>query len=243
MGDSPGRRLALFRNSLGMNQRDFAASLGVSPGRVGMLESGGATLSRGFLQKISDRYRVSADWLLHGTGEMLQTSLPGHAGRHGRIEPPQDDRPGHGDFRFEGHEFSMIRRLDLSVSAGNGLIEVEGGEVESLAFSNAWLARQRINPDLAVLVRVRGDSMAPGIPDGGLVMVHLPERIVETSGVYAFTRGEESFVKRIAPVSRKPAAWLITSDNNAYPPETVSGPALNDIRVVGRVRCVLTTLP
>lgn len=226
-----------------MNQRDFAAAIGVSRGRIGMLESGAATLSRAFLEKVSDRYRVSADWLLHGTGEMLQAGLPGHAGRHGRIEPPDAGRPGHGDFRFEGHEFSMIRRLDLSVSAGNGLIEVEGGEADSLAFSNAWLARQRINADAAVLVRISGDSMAPGIPDGALALIHLPERFVEIAGIYAFTRGEECFVKRIAPVSRKPAAWMIASDNAAYPPETVSGPALNDIRVVGRVRCVLTTLP
>ena len=136
----------------------------------------------------------------------------------------------------------MIRRLDLSVSAGTGLAEVDGGEAEALAFSNAWLARQRINADLAVLVRVRGDSMAPGIPDGALVMVHLPEQRVETAGIYAFNRGEDSYVKRIAPVSRKPLAWLITSDNPAYPPETVTGPALNDIRVVGRVRCVMSTL-
>jgi hypothetical protein len=44
-------------------------------------------------------------------------------------------------------------------------------------------------------------------------------------------------------VSRKAAAWLITSDTAGCPAETVSGPALNDSRVRGRVRRVSTTIP
>jgi len=242
MSDSPGKRLASFRDTLGLSQRALAEALDISHGSVAFIESDERTPSKGFLLKISDRYRVSADWLLHGTGEMFQAQLPGFRGRHGQIEPPDWDRPDTADFRFGGQAFTMIRRLDLSVSAGNGLIEVDGGEAEALAFSNAWLSAQRINTDLAVLVRVRGDSMAPGIPDGALVMVHLPEMLVQAAGIYAFNRGEASYVKRIAPVSRNPVAWVISSDNPAYPPETVVGPALNDIRIVGRVRCVVTTL-
>ncbi len=207
-----------------------------------MIETDAAPPSRAFLQKISDRYRVSADWLLHGTGAMLMLEMPGFAGRSGRIEPPEAGKPLSGDFRFDGEDFAMIRRMDLSVSAGMGLVPVEGGEAEALAFSRTWLRRNRVSADLSVLVRVRGDSMAPGIPDGALVLVHCAELRVETPGVFAFNRGEASFIKRITPVSQKPAVWLISSDNPAYPPETVSGEDLNEIRPVGRVRCILTTL-
>lgn len=207
-----------------------------------MIETDAAPPSRAFLQKISDRYRVSADWLLHGSGEMLMPELPGFAGRARRIAPTAPGTPQRGDFRFGGEDFAMIERMDLSVSAGTGLVPVDGGETEALAFSRTWLSRNRVSADLSVLVRVRGDSMAPGIPDGALVLVHCAERFIETAGVYAFNRGDASFIKRITPVSRKPLAWLISSDNPAYPPETVSGEALGEIRPVGRVRCVLTTL-
>lgn len=175
---------------------------------------------------------------------MLQAEIPGFSGRHGQIEPADPAAPGHGDFRFDGEEFIMVRRMDLSVSAGTGLEPVEGGETEALAFSKRWLEKARINPDLAVLVRVRGDSMAPAIPDGCLVLVHLPEMYVDREGIYAFNRGGNSFVKRLIP-SWMPerdqlSALTILSDNPAYPPDVVFGQALNEIRVVGRVRCALT---
>jgi phage repressor protein C with HTH and peptisase S24 domain len=48
------------------------------------------------------------------------------------------------------------------------------------------------------------------------------------------------------PVARnkdgRPSALVILSDNPAYPPESLSGPEMNSIRIVGRVRCVIATL-
>lgn len=246
MSDSPGKRLASFRNSLGMNQREFATSLGLSSSAVAFIESDSRTPSKGFLIKISDRYRISADWLLHGIGEMQMAEIAGFAGRQGRIEPADTEKPAHGDFRFDGEEFAMIRRMDLSVSAGRGLVPTEGGEAEALAFSRSWLLRNSINADLSVLVRVSGDSMSPGIPHGALVLVHLPELRADREGVYAFNRGDASFIKRLIPsgvdASGRPTTLVILSDNPAYPPEVVSGSDMNDIRVIGRVRCVMTTL-
>ncbi len=136
--------------------------------------------------------------------------------------------------------------MDLSVSAGTGLVPVEGAAGESLAFSRRWLLKNRINSDLSVLVRVRGDSMAPGIADGALALVHLPEMSLAVEGVYAFTRGDSAFIKRLVPVARgkdgRPSALVILSDNPAYPPESLSGTDMNSIRIVGRVRCVIATL-
>ncbi len=168
--------------------------------------------------------------------------MPGFAGRTGRIEPSEFAKPLAGDFRFDGEDFAMITRMDLNVSAGSGLIPIDGGQSEALAFSRSWLMRNHISADLSVLVRVQGDSMAPGIPNGALALVHCAERQIEGPGVYAFNRGEASYIKRITPVSRKPLAWVISSDNPAYPSETVSGSTLNEIRPVGRVRCVMVAL-
>lgn len=231
---------------MGLSQRAFAAAVGVSGGFIGQLEADASAPSKGFLLKISERYRVSSDWLLHGIGEMQQAEIAGLSGRHGRIEPVDSARPSHGDFRFDGEDFAMIRRMDLSVSAGTGLVPTEGGQAEALAFSRSWLSRNGINSDLSVLVRVTGDSMAPAIPNGALVLVHLSEMQVEREGVYAFNRGEASFVKRLVPAGMdkagRPASIAILSDNPAFPPELISGQDLNDIRVVGRVRCVMNTL-
>ena len=247
MDNSPGKRLAAFRASLNVSQRDLGLSLWFSGGLIGQLEADLSPPSRRFLEAISERYHLNSDWLLNGRGEMLHSPQPGFSGRgRKRIEPPDSGKPSHGDFLWQGEDFAMVSRMDLSVSAGTGLVTVEGAAGESLAFSRRWLLMNRINSDLAVLVRVRGDSMAPGIADGALVLVHLPEMSLAVEGVYAFTRGDSAFIKRLVPVARnkdgRPSALVILSDNPAYPPESLSGSEMNSIRIVGRVRCVIATL-
>lgn len=243
MGDSPGKRLASFRGSLGLNQRNFAAALGASPGRIGSLESDAAQLSRAFLEKIASVYGVNSDWLLYGLGEMLRPPSAIGDTRHGAVERVDPARPDHGDIRFNGVEYAFARRMALSVSAGNGLEPLDDGEAEGMAFPVAWLRRQRINSDLAVLVSVKGDSMAPAIPDGALVLIHVAERSISAAGVYAFNLDGQSYVKRIVPQSTeadgRPGALALFSDNPAYPPLVLSGPELNRITIVGRVRAVL----
>lgn len=247
MDSSPGKRLAAFRASLNVSQRDLGSSLGFSGGLIGQLEADLSPPSRRFLEVISERYNLSSDWLLNGRGEMFHSPQPGFSGRGEiRIEPPDSRKPSHGDFAWQGEDFCLIDRMDLSVSAGTGLVPVEGAAGESLAFSRRWLLKNRINSDLSVLVRVRGDSMAPGIADGALALVHLPEMSLAVEGVYAFTRGDSAFIKRLVPVARgkdgRPSALVILSDNPAYPPESLSGTDMNSIRIVGRVRCVIATL-
>ena len=106
MSDSPGKRLAWFRKSLGMNQRDFAAQLGVGPSRIGSIETDVDPPSRRFLQTISERYNISADWLLNGHGDQFHAPIPGFQGRHKRVEPPDHARPDHGDVRFADNSYT-----------------------------------------------------------------------------------------------------------------------------------------
>lgn len=63
-------RLKELREEKGMNQREFAAALGVSPATVGMWESG-AREPRSFeqLQRIADYFSVSTDYLLGNVSE------------------------------------------------------------------------------------------------------------------------------------------------------------------------------
>ena len=247
MSETPGKRLILLRETRGMTQVSLAAALGVSRSTVAFIEADDRPPSRAFLQRIGDKFGISADWLLNGHGDMMsdRAVIAGFAER--LVEPPDYSSPGHGDFVADGEDYSLIERADISVSAGNGIIPIDGGASERLAFSSGWLRREGINPKLAVLVRVRGDSMAPLIPDGALVLVHLAEITVDREGVYAFTRGDEAFVKRLIPAGKlpsgQPSAIIIASDNRSYPADTVSGAAeRSNLRVIGRVRCVMTTL-
>ena len=148
--------------------------------------------------------------------------------------------------RISGEDYRLIARYAVSVSAGPGLVPIDEAEDGKLAFAVDWLARQGIDPGVSGLVKVKGQSMAPTLPDGALVLVHGRENAPVRHGLYAYSRGGEAFVKRLLPVEPdrdgRPRSIVVLSDNPEYPPEIVTGRALNDLRIVGRVRCVLTTI-
>lgn len=246
MSDNPGNRLVLFREKNGLTQDALASMLGTSRTAISLIENGQRTPSKAFLLKISDSYGVSADWLLNGQGEMQRALGPGFKGATARIEPPNYGKPSHGDFQSGDVDYSMIRRMDLSVSAGSGVVALEGQEAASVALPSSWLAAAGINANLSVLVSVKGDSMAPAIPDGAFVLVHLMEKLVIKPGVYAFNLDGQSFVKRLIPAEAdcdgRPLAISIISDNPSFAPKVLTGRKLNDLKVVGRVRAVLALI-
>lgn len=244
MEDSPGKRLALFRAEKGLSQRALADSLGVSNATVGQIETDSRTPTKGFLLKISDRYGVNADWLLNGHGKMLRLPGSGFPGRAAQIEQSDSSMPGHGDLRIQNKEYTWIRRASLSISAGSGMANLPPEEEDGIVLPNAWLQKLRVNPDLCRFFTVRGDSMAPTIPDGALVLTHLIEKTVEKAGIFAFVLDEHLFIKRLIPAEDgaglKLKAVTIVSDNPAHPPKVLVGNEINDLRIIGRVHAVFS---
>lgn len=243
MGDSPGKRLVLFRNSQRLSQEELAIGMGISRGAIAQIESDVRTPSKNFLIAISNAYGVNADWLLNGHGEMLRPYGQGFKGRTATVEPPDYAKPCHGDVRIDGYDCVRIRRMDLSVSAGRGVVAVDGPDAAPLVVPVGWMQRLRVNADVTVMVRVQGDSMAPTVPDGSYVLIHLLDKTVDQPGIYAFTRDGEAFIKRLIPSDINgdghPGTIMVMSDNPAYPPYALTGPHMNDLRIVGRIRMVL----
>ena len=141
-------RMKFLRDQvLHLNQRDFAARISVSGGLIGQIETGKIGVSPKLLRTLEERFNVSREWLESGVEPMFQTLQAGFAGRHGRVEPPDYTRPGHGDLRFRDNDYVFIRRVDLSVSAGNGTSDVEGPDTGSVALPTSWCSRAGINSD------------------------------------------------------------------------------------------------
>ncbi|MCB1477687.1 MAG: helix-turn-helix transcriptional regulator [Rhodobiaceae bacterium] len=133
-------------------------------------------------------------------------------------------------------EFALIPRHEISASAGPGLIPVEDGEVELLAFRRDWLSSMGVNPSNAVLVGATGDSMEPTVPDGALMLLDTSEKHLRNGWICAIVRGGELLVKRIQ--RRTDGTVILISDNEIYEPETIAEDRLNDLRVAGRVRWI-----
>lgn len=245
--DTPSARLkALREDRLGLSQRELAAQLGVSGPLVAQAETGKINVSRKLLHALADRFNVNPAWLIEGREPMIFDRPAVLEGRSILVEQVDTARPGHGDLVIEGKDYAYIRRMELSVSAGSGIEPPPADQAEGIVLPMDWFRRRGVNSDLCVFVSVRGDSMTPGIPDGALVMVDCFAKTVEKAGIFAFVQDGQVFVKRLVPSGTgrdgRPTALMLLSDNPAYEPRAVAGAAMNDIRIVGRVRLVLASL-
>ncbi|MGK7760265.1 XRE family transcriptional regulator [Marinovum sp. B10] len=234
----PGARLRAFRASLDLEQRELAATLGVSASGISMAESGKSNVSKKLTDKLFSVYGVSPNWLMHGVGEML-IAKQRFQGRTSVVSPPDYNQPAHGDVQIDGVDFQRIKRFEVSGSAGKGALVESEKVIDQVAFTSSWLLRMGINGDLAALIEVRGDSMAPGLLDGSLALVHFTEHEVESGHVYAFLLDSELFIKRLALIE---GGYLVISDNPSHQPYKIVGTDADRLFVHGRIRASITSI-
>lgn len=129
--------------------------------------------------------------------------------------------------------FSMIPRLAIEVSAGNGSVAHNEETEQTLAFRADWLRRMGINPHAARALTVRGDSMEPTIRDGDILLVDTSIDRVRDNALYVVVLGGLVLVKRVH-VKRDGSLTLI-SDNSTFPPEDVPANETEDLSIAGRV--------
>lgn len=122
----------------------------------------------------------------------------------------------------------VLPRLDVAASAGPGTW-VDGEVMLGAGSLDPVLAdRLRLKPGQASIVRVRGDSMEPGLVDGDLIIVDQAQRAPDRRGGLFVLRVDGAvMVKR---VRGGPSGMVVTSDNPAAPPVP---PGLRE--VIGRV--------
>ncbi len=121
-----------------------------------------------------------------------------------------------------------LPRLDVAASAGPGAL-VDGEIVLGTETLDPALARRLgLRDGQAAIIRVRGDSMAPGLLDGDHIVVDTADRRPGArGGVFVIRIEGATMVKRVAAA---PAGLVVSSDN----PAAGAVPA-GDVAIVGRV--------
>lgn len=157
------------------------------------------------------------------------------------LGPPRES--GHlEEITLDGSDYALIPMHDAALSAGPGADNDGANVTGHLAFSRDWLKRINVLPTDACLARVTGDSMAPGLPAGAIVLINTARKDIVVKRraqggnpppIFAFIQAGEARVKRI----ERPEAQLLIllSDNPAFPPETIGSPALVNFAVLGQV--------
>ena len=153
---------------------------------------------------------VTLDWLINGK------------------EPNKDDHQS-----TNQSDFTLVPRLDVQASAGNGALAQSEEPVDFLAFQESWLRERNIKPRFARVLTARGDSMEPTIRDGDVLLVDTSITSVYDNAIYIVVYNGHVLVKRVN--LKRDGALTIISDNDRHPPEEVPLAEVPDLHIAGRV--------
>lgn len=203
----------------------IAAKSGIPLGTLNKYISKTSTASFANAAKIAAAAGVDLDVIAFGTAPLAANPLHGVFDRLGRYA---DGRHGAiGDF------IQLPFYQDVSASAGPGFA-VQSEQPDSvIAFARRFLRDQGAAPEKCSVIRARGDSMAPTIPDASLLVVDHSQNEVANGCIMVINVGDDLLVKRVR--RRLDGLVDLVSDNPAYPPETIGRDTIQQLRVVGRV--------
>lgn len=143
---------------------------------------------------------------------------------------------GRGEGAAPSGDVIRVSRYDATLAAGAGSWNDGKRRLDDIPFTPGFF-QKRLNrtsgAGFAVLTAA-GDSMAPKIADGDLLLVDENDtRIID--GVFAFVLDGEARVKRFR---KRLDGVTIISDNPAYGSEDLAADQLDRIHIIGRVRWV-----
>ena len=142
-----------------------------------------------------------------------------------------------------GEDFVRVPLHDASFSAGPGIENSGNGIVSHLVFGTDWFRNVGVKPEAAIMARVSGDSMAPCIQSGDLVMIDTSRREVPvvkltktpaSLPIFAFIQDNEARVKRLARWSSE-KILVLYSDNKDVLPELVAESDAHVLNILGQV--------
>jgi len=130
---------------------------------------------------------------------------------------------------------ALVPRYDVAAAAGDGyVVHAQNDQVvDVMAFRPDWLREIGVHPNRAAVISVRGDSMEETLRDGDLILVDTMPAERKVPGVYVILRADSLLVKRLN--FKVNGGVEISSDNKAYPSETLSAPEFDQLKIVGRM--------
>lgn len=121
---------------------------------------------------------------------------------------------------------------DVYASCGTGGL-IASENCEKLAIPNCILPTKLKENKNYSIIKTRGNSMAPEIQDGDLLLIeHYNNEQIVDNAIYFFMYGNEVFVKRL---SKNINEIIITSENKDYPQIILKKEELNDLYIIGKV--------
>lgn len=200
----------------------LARAMGVSPSAFRKWLKGEAEPSRERLVALASATKVSIGWLASGEGpepEFVANEVP---------------RQRNGDSGDLSRYVRLPRRATAAAAGLTTPLQPEAADSEYVALRQDWVRSVLgVDPGLVGLEVAVGDSMAPTIRDGSLMLLDGSDQSFAQFGIYVLEVEGERLVKRIQ--RRLDGSIVLISDNASYERDYVPAEGVAAVKVVGRV--------
>lgn len=157
---------------------DLAGNASALARRAGISQSGlsrylgGGDPSRKVLLALAQATQTSVEWLASGVGSMQAQ---------------------------EGQGWGTLRKLPLlPMGAVPDVVSpVEGTDFSAQAFCFRWLSKNGLDISNLIAMEVRGDSMAPTLRAGAVLLIDLSQTSVEDDGIYLLRDSDVTLLRRL----------------------------------------------
>lgn len=157
--------------------------------------------------------------------------------------PPREAGPIE-QVMINGSDYAQIPLHDASLAAGSGMENGTEHVVGHMAFQRDWLKREGIDASAACLARVHGDSMAPTIAPGDMVLIDTSKRtpplrpthqtdVRHRAPIFALRGDDGAQVKRL--LRPAPDQLMLVSDNPDYLPRLMQLTDGAENNIIGKV--------
>lgn len=136
--------------------------------------------------------------------------------------------------RSANDTYVMISNMLVASATKSGKPKLEEREGEPYYFRRSWV-KDRLNakPENLRMIIVEGDSMAPSLYQGDMILVDITKKKPSPPGIFVLFDGLGLVAKRIEFLAQsKPPALRILSDNPQYLPYER---AIAEVNIIGRV--------
>ncbi|MBT5230793.1 MAG: helix-turn-helix domain-containing protein [Methylococcales bacterium] len=225
--ETTSSRIKRSRKELGYTQQQVADAIGVNRVSITNWERGESNPRGKNLSKLAKLLQCEQDWILYGANMGTMTANMSDLLSKVKQDTPNEDPPE--------SDYLKVRRFNVELSAGHGSFVDDEQVIDELYFRKDWVESLRLNPEHLVVLQARGDSMAPRIQSGDVVLTDLSDCKIIDGKIYAIRIEDQLIIKRIH--LNYDGSLIIHSDNNSpeYCDMTVAKDNIKDINILGRI--------
>ncbi|MBR1862890.1 MAG: helix-turn-helix domain-containing protein [Ruminococcus sp.] len=223
-----GKRIKQRREELGMTQEDLGNLLWLNKSTIQRYETGKiAKIKLPVIHAMAKQLNVNPEWLI------LKTDIMGNfRERTDWYENDPDRTVDELDANASFPPADKIHMIPIfgSVAAGFGAY----ANSDIIGYMPLFISND-YDVDATIIIEVEGMSMYPIICNGDKIVVRKQDS-VDNGRIAVVMIGDEAVVKRVEYEENR---LTLISINPEYPPRTIEGAKLAEVRIVGLVQNVI----